>query len=116
MTQDWMLKTLLDLGFKQKDVEVYIFLALNGSHGVKEIAEYLKTYKRKIYRILKKLESKNIVFATSGLPTQFSAVSFDKILDLLIIDTLEEAERIEEKKDEILSLWASNIKGVEQPS
>jgi sugar-specific transcriptional regulator TrmB len=116
MTQEWMFKTLIDLGFKQKDAEVYVFLALNGPQGVKEIADSTKTYKRKVYRILKKLQSNEIVRTTFDLPTKFSVVAFNKLLDLLISDNEEEANRIEEKKDEILTLWRSNFKGLKTHS
>jgi sugar-specific transcriptional regulator TrmB len=112
MTQEWMVKTLIDLGFKEKDAEVYVFLAFNGPKGVRDIADSMKTYKRKVYRILKKLQNNEIVHATFDLPAQFSVVSFDKLLDLLISDTLEEANCIEEKKGEILALWRSSVKGL----
>ncbi len=111
LDQEWMLKILLDLGFKQQDAEVYVFLAINGSQRAKDIAGALKTYKSHVYRILKKLQDREIVNATPNPPTQFSAVSFDKVLDLLVQANMEEANRIEEKKDEILALWKSNING-----
>lgn len=116
MTQEWIFKNLIDLGFKEKDAEVYVFLALNGPQGVRDIADSMKTYKGKVYRILKKLKNNEIIHATFDLPAQFSVVSFDKLLDLLISDTVEEANRIEEKKDEILALWRSSVKGLETHS
>ena len=30
MTQEWMIKTLIALGFEKRDAEVYAFLSLNG--------------------------------------------------------------------------------------
>jgi sugar-specific transcriptional regulator TrmB len=110
LTQEWMLKTLMDLGFKRDEAKVYVLLALNGSYEAKKIMDNLKIYKRKVYRILKKLESKKIVYATSEIPAQFSAIPFNRVLDLLIRDTREEANRIEEKKEEILALWRFNTK------
>jgi sugar-specific transcriptional regulator TrmB len=110
MTQEWMLKTLVDLGFKQQDAEVYVFLALNGSQKAKAIADALKTYRRQVYRTLKELQNREIINATSNLPAQFSAIPFDKVLGLFIRANMEEADRIEEKKDEILALWKSTIK------
>ena len=85
MTQEWMLRTLVNLGFKQQDAEVYVFLALNGSQKAKDIAEALKTNKRQVYRTLEKLQNREIVNATPNLVAQFSAVSFDKVLDLSLI-------------------------------
>ncbi len=110
MTQEWMLRALLDFGFKQQDAEVYVFLTLNGSQNVKTITIALKAHKRRIYRALNRLRQNRLVTATLDLPAQFTAVPFDKVLDLLMKANLKEAERIERRKDKILSLWNSNIK------
>lgn len=109
MTQQWMLKTLSDLGFRQKDAEVYVFLAMNGSQKAKEITKALHTCERQVYRILKRLQQSQVVAATPKPPAQFSAIPFDRVLDSLMKANLKEAERIEEKKDKILSLWKSSI-------
>jgi sugar-specific transcriptional regulator TrmB len=84
LTQEWMLKNLINLGFKPKDAQVYVFLALNGPQNAKTITSTLQTQKRQVYRILKKLQNREIVNATSNRAAQFSAVPFDKVLDKLI--------------------------------
>jgi sugar-specific transcriptional regulator TrmB len=104
-----MLKTLENLGFKKQDVEVYVFLVLNGPKNAKNIAGVLRINKRQIYRILKKLQAKQIINTTPNHSTQYSSVPFDKVLDKLIKVNIEEASRIEEKKSEIFELWKSNI-------
>lgn len=105
-----MLKTLQEFGFTQQDAEVYVFLALNGSKEARKITSALKIYKRQVYRILKKLKRQNLLNATTDLPAQFSVIPLDKLLDFFIRANLAEAKRIEERKDEILSLWNSSIK------
>ena len=105
-----MLKTLVNLGFKQKDAEVYVYLALNGPRKAKDIVTALKTYERQVYRSLKKLKNKEIVNATPEPPSSFSVISLDKLLDLLAKVSLEEARRIEQEKDGILRLWKSSAK------
>jgi sugar-specific transcriptional regulator TrmB len=110
LTQEWMLKTLVNLGFKQKDAEVYVYLALNGPRKAKDIVTALKTYERQVYRSLKKLKNKEIVNATPEPPANFSVISLDKLLDLLAKASLEEARRIEQEKDSILRLWKSSAK------
>jgi sugar-specific transcriptional regulator TrmB len=104
-----MVETLENLDFKKQHAEVYVFLALNGPKNAKNIADALRTNKRQIYRILKKLQAREIINTTSNRSTQYSAVSFDKVLDKLIQVNIEEASRIEHKKSEILELWKSNI-------
>jgi sugar-specific transcriptional regulator TrmB len=105
-----MLKTLVNHGFGQRDAEVYVFLALNGAHKASDIAEAIKTYKRQVYRTLRKLQNQKIVSRPQDLPAHFTALPFDKLLDLLIKANLQEAKRIEQNKDDILALWNSYVK------
>jgi sugar-specific transcriptional regulator TrmB len=104
-----MLKTLKTLGFTETDAQVYVLLTTEGPQQARNIAEALKIYKQKLYRGLKKLQQKGLVNASQEHPAQFSAVSFDKILDLLIKTNLKEAQRIEQEKQEILNQWHSII-------
>lgn len=104
-----MLKTLESLGLKHADAEVYVYLALNCPQKARDLAEALETYKRQLYRSLRKLQRKGMVTASQEHPALFSAVSFDKILDQLIETNREEAQRIEEDKEQILSMWRSKI-------
>jgi sugar-specific transcriptional regulator TrmB len=62
---------------------------------------------RKVYRSLKNLRSKEIVNTTLKRPAQFSAVPFDKALNLLIQARLKEARYVEQNREEILSRWNS---------
>ena len=101
-----MLKTLLDRGFKKQDAEMYVCLALNGSQKAKDIAIALKISRRQVYRSINKLKEMQFVTTSTSVPTKFSAVSFDKILDLLLESNLKEAQRIEDK---ILPFWKSTI-------
>jgi sugar-specific transcriptional regulator TrmB len=104
-----MLKTLVNLGFKQHDAEVYLFLALNGSKKAKDIADALKTHKRQVYRILQKLQNKEIVKATSSLPPKFYVVSFECVLDLFMKAATEQAKALQASRKELLSSWRSII-------
>jgi sugar-specific transcriptional regulator TrmB len=100
-----MLKTLTTLGFKETEAQVYVSLTTEGPQHARDIAEALRIYKRKLYRDLRKLQQKGLVNASQEQPAQFSAVSFEKIIDLLIKTHLKEARRIEREKQEILSQW-----------
>jgi sugar-specific transcriptional regulator TrmB len=68
-------------------------------------------YKRQLYRSLKKLQNKGIVSATAEHSALFSAVPFEKVLDIFAKAKMEEAQRIEQNKEEILSIWQSMING-----
>jgi sugar-specific transcriptional regulator TrmB len=109
LSQERVLKALISVGLSQTDAQVYVFLATKGSQKARNIATALKMYRRKIYRSLKSLQNKEIVNATLERPAQFSAIPFDKLLNLLIKAHLKEAQYIEQNKEEILSHWNSMI-------
>jgi sugar-specific transcriptional regulator TrmB len=105
-----MLKTLVNFGFRQCDAEVYVFLTLNGTHKASDIAKANRIYKQQVYRALKNLQNQKIVSRTQEVPAHFSALPFDKLLDLLKKANLQEAKRIEQNKDSFLALWDSTVK------
>jgi sugar-specific transcriptional regulator TrmB len=109
LSKEWMVKTLESLGLKHLDAEVYVYLAQNYPQKAKDISEALETYKRQLYRSLKSLQRKGMISASQERPARFSAVSFDKVLDQFIEANREEAQRIEENKEQILSMWRSKI-------
>ncbi len=107
MSQEKVLKTLESLGLAKLDAQVYIFLGKKGPQKGKDIAKALKMPKQHLYIILKNLQSKGIVNATLERPARFSVLPFEKTLDLFVKAKIEEAQRIEGGKDEILSDWQS---------
>ncbi len=87
------------------------YLAQNDPQKARDIAEALETYNRQLYRTLRNLQRKGIVSASQDRPALFSAVSFDKVLDQFIEANREEAQRIEQNKEQILLMWRSKITG-----
>jgi sugar-specific transcriptional regulator TrmB len=100
-----LLKALVDLGFAEIDAEIYLFLAKAGPQNGRNIAETLKLYKQQLYRSLKRLQTKGVIRATVERPAQFSAVSLDKVLDLLVETKKEQALAWQESKKELLVTW-----------
>jgi sugar-specific transcriptional regulator TrmB len=109
LTQEWILKTLMELGFKQEEAEVYFLLYRDGPKKAREIIDELKIYKRKVYRILRKLEKTKIIQAEPVSPACFRVVPLDNFLDLLIRNCLDEANFLEGKKPKFISNWKSII-------
>lgn len=105
MSQEKVMKTLLDIGLTKLDSKVYIYLAKRGPQKGKEISKALKVQKPQLYRSLKNLQSKAIVSATLERPARFSAVSFEKVLDLFIRAKMEEAQAIQHEKSKLVSSW-----------
>jgi sugar-specific transcriptional regulator TrmB len=107
LSQDQLLKTLRTLGLTIMDSQVYIFLAKKGTQKARDIAKPLKMEKQQIYRSLANLQSKGLVNSTLERPSRFTAVTFEKVLDLFVKTKLEEAQQIQQNRDELLSVWQS---------
>ena len=107
LAQEWMVKTLVSLGFGQLDAEIYAFLSLNGSQKASAIAEAMRTCKRRVYRALENLKKRKIVLGTENPRVHFVAIPFDRLLDLLEKENLQEARQIEQNKDCLVELWNS---------
>jgi len=110
MSHEMLLKTLVGLGLKEVDAEVYLLLAKEGSQNGRNIAEALKLYKQQLYRSLKRLQGKNIVSATPERPASFSAVPLENILDFWIEVKKEQALALQEGKERLLSSWKTIVK------
>lgn len=105
MSTERIFKTLVKLGFSETDAHVYIFLATKEPNMARNIAEALKINKQQIYLSLKRLQAKEIVNSSNEQPATFSALPFKKALDKLIDAKTEEAQNIEQNKEELLAAW-----------
>jgi sugar-specific transcriptional regulator TrmB len=110
LSHEVLLKTLVSLGLKEVDAEVYLLLAKEGSQKGRNIAEALKLYKQQLYRSLNRLQRKNIVSATLERPARFSAISRERIMELLIEVKVEQAQTLQASREELLSSWRKMIK------
>jgi sugar-specific transcriptional regulator TrmB len=45
MSREWILKTLIELGFSEEEAEIYFLLSRDGPKKAKEIADKLKIRK-----------------------------------------------------------------------
>ena len=109
MSQEKVLKALEELGLARLDARIYVFLAKKGSKKAKDITNLLRISKQQLYPSLKSLQSKGLVNATLEHPARFSAVSFEKALDLFAKAKMEEAKSIQQSKDSLLSDWQSIV-------
>jgi sugar-specific transcriptional regulator TrmB len=100
-------KTLESLGLSHLEAQVYVFLGKRGPQKAKDIKGALKIPKQQLYLVLKTLQGRSIVCATIEHPAKFSAVSFEKVLDLFVKAKTKELQRIQEDQPQILSDWQS---------
>lgn len=102
MTEEWILKTLVEYGFTQQEAEVYTYLVSNQPKETREIAQALEINAGRAYRILKELQEAKVVKITKSFPGQFYVVPFERVLDLLIKERIAAADTLEKKKERIL--------------
>jgi sugar-specific transcriptional regulator TrmB len=105
LSEETVLNTLVSFGLSQIEAQIYIFLAKKGAQKGRDIRKALKITKQQLYPSLRDLQNKGIVSSTIEHPARFSALPFEKVLDLFIEAKVEETRRLQQSKDEILSKW-----------
>jgi sugar-specific transcriptional regulator TrmB len=105
LSRDEVLTTLVSFGLTQMDAKIYVFLAKRGAQKGRDIRKALKITKQQLYPSLKNLQKRGIVSTTLEYPARFIAIPFEKVLDLFIKAKLEETQRLQKSKAEILSKW-----------
>ena len=105
MSLERVLKTLEGFGLSRMDAEVYVYLAKKGPKKGRDLANALQVTKQQLYPSLKNLKNKGVVTASLERPALFSAVAFEKVVELLIKIKVEQAKAIEETREELLSNW-----------
>jgi sugar-specific transcriptional regulator TrmB len=105
VSQEKVFEALEGLGLEKFDAQVYVFLGKRGPQKGKEIAKALKISRPHLYHILKTLQNRGLINATLERPARFSAMPFEKALDLFVKSKMEEAQRLQYAKVELLSNW-----------
>jgi sugar-specific transcriptional regulator TrmB len=98
-------QALKEFGLSQKEAEIYISLAKNGTLTGGEISKLTKTHRPTVYRILKNLQKKGAVESTLESPIRYVALPFETILESNIRTKKEEVARIEKAKNDLLNDW-----------
>jgi len=102
MSLERVIKALIGLGLSRSDAEVYVYLAKKGPQEVMDLAKALNYVNKKINASLRNLQTKGLV---SKDRTIFSALPFEEALDLLIKMENEQAQIMQESKEEVLASW-----------
>jgi len=105
MSNERINEVLKKFGLSSIDVQVYVFLANQGSKEIKEVALALDLPEKKVHRSLKDLQSLCIVEASIEYPLEFMALPFERVLDLLIEIKKEQTKSLQASKEELLSAW-----------
>ena len=99
--------TLSDLDLSSMDVRVYVYLAKKGPQSVSELVDTLKITKHQINQSLEKLESKRLVSNLKEKPDVFSALAFEKVLELVVKNKIEQTKIIKQTKKDLVENWKS---------
>ncbi|MBO3832860.1 MAG: hypothetical protein FGF51_05680 [Candidatus Brockarchaeota archaeon] len=96
---------LAEYGLTDNEAKVFIHLLKLGPMKASEIGLSLGISRTEVYNILTSLQNKGIIEASLDRPAKFSAIGFEKALDILI-----EAERrriitMEKSKEELMEIW-----------
>ena len=111
MSRKRVIKALTGLGLTTKDIEVYIFLAIESPRDAQTIAKAMKINQDELGGRLEILKNKGLVTITNSvIPSQFYAIPFENALDLLVETNLKQAQSAEQNRREILGDWSSLIK------
>lgn len=110
MSLERVLRILENFGLARTDAEVYVYLAKKGPKQEKDLSSACKISEPQLDLTLKNLQTKGIVTASVEQAALFSAVAFEKVLDLFVKTDIEQAYVISETKEEILASWRSMIK------
>jgi sugar-specific transcriptional regulator TrmB len=105
-----LLETLAGFGFKEPDARIYVFLAKKGPHTARDLEAALKMPKWQIYKSLRNLRKKGTVTSILHRPALFSALSFEKVIDLAARAKIEEANRDKASTGQAMLYWEKMIK------
>ena len=105
-----VIEALVSLGLSHTEARIYVFLEKNGSHSDLDLSQALKLHTKELVNSLKNLQNKKIVKASAQQTVKFSAVPFEKAIDLLIEVKKEQAQSLQERKTELLSSWQNMAK------
>jgi sugar-specific transcriptional regulator TrmB len=98
-----ILKALESLGLSQIDAQIYIHLATEGPAKARNIFNNLQINRRQVYRSLKRLRSKGITIIDDGRPFEFTALPFERVLELIMEVKREAAKVLQASKEELVS-------------
>jgi len=117
VSQENIAKKLVEYGLTKTEARIYVLLAKKGSTKAKDIISYLKSSKQQVYPALKNLQNKGIVYATLEYPAKFSAIPFEKAIDLFSKAKMEEAKGIQKNKSMLLSDWQTvSMRKIDDPT
>jgi len=98
---------LRDYGLTENESKGYGFLAKGDVQRACDISRSLSMQKAQVYRVLKNLERRDMVNLTLEKPIRYTAVPFEKLIELLIKTKRDNINFLEDNKNTLLTQWRS---------
>jgi sugar-specific transcriptional regulator TrmB len=102
-------RQLLDFGLTDKEANIYLALLRNGKARAGEIARKLQLNRMIVYRVLTKLQERELVKATMEKPMKFIPIPLEKALELLIRETETKLSLMRDRYDAVVDGWRGVI-------
>lgn len=104
-----IVRQLLDFGLTDKEANIYLALLRNGKARAGEIARKLQLNRMIVYRVLTKLQERELVKATMEKPMKFIPIPLEKALELLIKETETKLGLMHDRYDAVVDSWKTVI-------
>ena len=98
-------KQLLEFGLSDKEATIYLALLRSGKARAGEVARKLQLNRMIVYRVLTKLQERELVKATMEKPMKFIPIPLEKALTLLIKETETKLGLMKDRYDSVLDDW-----------
>ncbi|HIH88431.1 TPA: hypothetical protein HA344_04370 [Candidatus Bathyarchaeota archaeon] len=105
MAAERLTKSLKDLGLREEEAEMYVFISAMGPTPVRAVARKFNLNRMRIYRSLKALEEKKLVQRVMGRPVKFVATPMRSVIDQRIGVLRQNLSGLEENAESIVSEW-----------
>jgi sugar-specific transcriptional regulator TrmB len=96
-----LIETIMVLGVKRFDAQVYVFLAKKGPHKCSDMCRGIQKSKQRLYPSLKILMAVGIVKSTNERPAIFYALPIEKTIEIFVAQKLSEIKQLESSKKQI---------------
>ena len=100
---------LEELGLTQKEAEIYVKLLKSGPKTGMELSKITKDPAPLIYKILKRLEEKKVIYKISSSPMVFKAYPLDIVTSMLINEKERELTRLLHTREAIIRYYESYV-------
>ena len=102
-----LISSLVEFGLTHNEAKVYMYLTKNKPKPAPEISKCLKIPRTETYHLLNGLVSKEVTKSNFGKPTKFSALPFDKSIQILVNKKRARYEKLEKEILQLSTMWKS---------